>query len=381
MFLTLVIGALITFFVAKAQDTEMRDNLITYAATIEKSIDWRSHAPILNTNPNQIKESDLAELETQLNRACKANRDCHFIYLLYRDKEDVKFLLDASPQPPSEISHLGEVFAEANPEIKDGLRTRKALVQGPVTDRWGTWVSALIPISITLTTSNFVMLGVDVAVEGWNTRILKSIIAPVLLTLLFLGILLGFIYQNRVREKLLAQLFSSATSLSALANNDALTGLPNRRLLEDRMAQALKEANRAHHLVAVLFLDLDFFKAVNDTHGHVIGDQLLVSVAKRLTTLLRAEDTVARIGGDEFVVLLSSLKDKEHLIATAEKVLIALAQPFQIANHALQLGASIGIALYPEHDDNPSNLIKFADDAMYVAKRQGRNSYAIYQPD
>ena len=265
MFLTLVIGALITFFVAKAQDTEMRDNLITYAATIEKSIDWRSHAPILNTNPNQIKESDLAELETQLNRACKANRDCHFIYMLYRDKEDVKFLLDASPQPPSEISHLGEVFAEANAEIKDGLRTRKALVQGPVTDRWGTWVSALIPISITLTTSNFVMLGVD--------------------------------------------------------------------------------------------------------------------VAKRLTTLLRAEDTVARIGGDEFLVLLSSLKDKERLIATAEKVLIALAQPFQIANHALQLGASIGIALYPEHDDNPSNLIKFADDAMYVAKRQGRNSYALYQPD
>ena len=90
---------------------------------------------------------------------------------------------------------------------------------------------------------------------------------------------------------------------------------------------------------------------------------------------------VARIGGDEFVVLLSSLKDKEHLTATAEKVLIALAQPFHIADQALQLGASIGIALYPEHDDNPSNLIKFADDAMYVAKRQGRNSYAIYQPD
>jgi diguanylate cyclase (GGDEF)-like protein len=166
-----------------------------------------------------------------------------------------------------------------------------------------------------------------------------------------------------------------------MANNDALTGLPNRRLLEDRMAQALKEASRAQQMVAVLFLDLDYFKVVNDTHGHVIGDQLLKSVGERLTDLLRAEDTVARIGGDEFVILLPKLNDEQQLVATAEKVISELALPFHIANQTLQVGVSIGIALYPQHDDSPSKLIKLADDAMYVAKRLGRNCYHVYQPD
>jgi len=383
--LTLLIGALFTYYVAKAQDAEMRENLITYATTIEKSIDWRPYAAILNTNPDQLKEADLAELEAQLNSACKANKDCHFIYLLYQDKQlnktNVKFLLDASPQPPSEISHLGEVFVEASKALRHGLHRRKALVEGPVTDHWGTWVSAHVPLGVTVKTPHFVMLGIDVAVNNWNTRIFKKTIVPIISTLIFSGILLGFMYQNRVREKLLAQLFNSQSALSELANNDALTGLANRRLLEDRMTQALKEASRAHNILAVLFLDLDYFKAVNDTHGHVIGDQLLKKAGERLTILLRAEDTVARIGGDEFVILLPKLKDEQQLIAMAEKVINELAQPFNIAGQILRVGVSIGIALYPEHGDNPSKLIKFADDAMYVAKRLGRNCYHVYQPD
>jgi diguanylate cyclase (GGDEF)-like protein len=373
------------FYLAKTQDEEMRDNLITYAKTIEQSIDWQPHAATLNTNPNNINKTDLAQLEHQLNSACKANRNCHFIYLLYvqnqKNKLQVKFLLDASPQPPSEISHLGDVFVEASDALKRGMQTRKSLVEGPVTDRWGTWVSAHVPLTTTIETPNFVMLGIDVAVSNWNQQIYKKIIAPTMITLFFLVILAGLIFQSKKREKLLAQLFHSQSALSELANNDALTGLPNRRLLEDRMQQALKEASRAQNVVAVLFLDLDYFKVINDTYGHVIGDQLLKKVADRLTSLLRAEDTVARIGGDEFVILLPKLKDEQQVIATAEKVISELAKPFDIAGKTLQVGVSIGIALYPEHDDNPSHLIKYADDAMYVAKRQGRNCYAIYQPD
>jgi diguanylate cyclase (GGDEF)-like protein len=379
-FLTLLFGALFTYYVAKAQDMEMRDNLITYAATIEQSIDWRPYATTLNTHPSQLKESDMAELETQLNSACKVNRDCHFIYLLYMDKGQVKFLLDASPQPPSEISHLGEVYVEGSEELKQGLLTRNALVEGPVTDHWGTWVSAHVPLTTTVKTPNFVMLGVDVAVNNWNTRIFKKTIVPIISTLVFSVILLGFMYQSRVREQLLTQLYSSQSALSELANNDALTALPNRRLLEDRMAQALKEASRAQQIVAVLFLDLDYFKVVNDTYGHVIGDQLLKKVAERLTALLRAEDTVARIGGDEFVILLTKLNDEQQVVTTAEKVISEFAKPFHIAEQTLLTGVSIGIAFYPQHDDDPASLIKYADDAMYVAKRLGRNCYAIYQP-
>ena len=382
---TLLIGLFYIFHVAKSQDVEMRDNLITYAKTIEQSIDWRPHAATLNTNPDQLKKADLAQLELQLNSACKANKNCHFIYLLYIDKQkgktQIKFLLDASPQPASEISYLGEIFFDGSEALKQGLLAQKALVEGPVTDRWGTWVSAHVPLNITLKTPNFVMLGIDVAVNNWNQQIYKKIIAPIIITVFFLLVLAGLNYQNKAKEKLLAQMLSSQSVLSDLANNDALTGLPNRRLLEDRMAQALKEASRAQQLVAVLFLDLDYFKVVNDTHGHVIGDLLLKKVAERLTSLLRAEDTVARIGGDEFVILLPKLNDAQQLIAMAEKVISELAQSFHIVEQALQVGVSIGIALYPQHNDNPSNLIKLADDAMYVAKRLGRNCYHIYQPD
>jgi diguanylate cyclase (GGDEF)-like protein len=384
-FLTLLFGLFYIFHVAKSQDEEMRDNLITYAKTIEQSIDWRPHASTLNTSPDKLKQADLAQLESQLNSACRANKNCHFIYLLYThnqgEKVQVRFLLDASPQPASEISHLGDVFAEASFDLLKGLQTRKALVEGPVTDRWGTWVSAHVPLVVTAETSNFVMLGIDVAVDNWDQQIHKKIIAPIIITTFFLIVLAGLIYQNKKREKLFDQMLNSTSVLTLMANNDALTGLPNRRLLEDRMAQALKEASRAQQIVAVLFLDLDYFKVINDTHGHVIGDQLLKSVGERLTGLLRAEDTVARIGGDEFVILLPKLNDERQLVATAEKVISELALPFQIADQTLQVGVSIGIALYPQHDDSPSNLIKYADDAMYVAKRLGRNCYHIYQPD
>ena len=381
LFLTLFVGILVTLYVAKAQDADMRNNLYTYASTIEQSIDWRPHAGTLNTQPSQLKTTDLAELETQLNQACKANKDCHFIYLLYKEANDVKFLLDASPQPISEISKLGDVFDEATDELKQAMQQQLAFVEGPVTDRWGTWVSVRMPIKSEAIPPNFIMLNVDVAVTNWNTRILKAMVVPVLSTLIFLGILSGFIYQARKREKLLAQLFNSTTMLSEIANNDALTGLPNRRLLEDRMMQALKAAKRSDDIVAVLFLDLDFFKTVNDTYGHAAGDELLKLVATRLSSLLRSDDTVARIGGDEFVILLPTLVDADQAVIAADKIVKELAKPFVLTHQTLQLAVSIGVALYPQHADEPSDLINRADIAMYVAKRKGRNCHAVYQQD
>ena len=380
-FLTLLIGIMFSIYVSHAQDEEMRDNLITYTNTIEQSIDWKPFAATLNTNPNRIKPSDLAQLEMQLKNACKANSECHFIYLLYQDNNQVKFLLDASPQPPSEISQLGEVFVEASDELKHVMNTRRPYVEGPVTDHWGTWVSTRVPVTSTIHTPNFVMLSIDVAATDWNRLVLKKTIVPVITTLIFLGILIGFFYQNKVRDSLFFEQLHSTSELNDLANNDALTGLPNRRLLEDRMTQALKSAKRTQHIVAVLFLDLDNFKPVNDSYGHAVGDELLKTVAGRLNRLLREEDTVARIGGDEFIILLPKLRVEQQAIVTAEKIVSELAMPFNILGHQLHIGASVGIVLYPRHDNDPYNFIKYADSAMYVAKRQGRNCYSIYTAD
>ncbi len=185
--------------------------------------------------------------------------------------------------------------------------------------------------------------------------------------------------KNKEREKQYSALFNSTTELVEFANNDELTSLPNRRLLEDRIAQAIKSAAHTRQIVAVLFLDLDYFKAVNDTYGHSVGDLLLKLVATRLKGSLRVEDTIARIGGDEFVILLSNLSSELQAISMVEKVVKVLTEPFQASDKSLKIGVSVGIALYTDHDINEINLIRHADNAMCIAKYQGRSCYALYR--
>ena len=383
--ITSAAGVLFVIHTKQAQDEEMRNNLITYARTIEKSIDWQPFAKTLNTDPDLIKVADLVELNSKLNSACRVNVDCHFIYLLYLDKtqskKQVRFLLDASPQPPSEISKLAEIFTEASDELKRVMKIRAPIVEGPVTDHWGSWISARVPVSVTVKTPNFVMLNVDVAAKGWNQRLLSKTLFPTLLTLFFLLILTGLILRNEYVENLLKQLFESTTVLSELAYYDALTGLPNRRLLDDRAAQAFKAAKRSKHMVAIMFLDLDYFKAVNDDYGHEVGDQLLVSVAGRLKELLRTDDTVARIGGDEFVILLPKVEDEQQATVAAEKIIKALTKAFEIDDKVLEIGGSLGVAIYSKSGATPANLLKCADEAMYSAKRLGRNMFVVYADD
>ncbi len=165
-----------------------------------------------------------------------------------------------------------------------------------------------------------------------------------------------------------------------MAHYDLLTGLPNRTLIADRLRQTLIKAKRDKGRVALMFLDLDQFKPVNDTFGHATGDWLLKEVAQRLLHCVRESDTVARIGGDEFVVLLPVIEDDLDATTVAEKILHALSQPFQLDGHTLQISSSIGIAIYPDHGDDEDLLIRNADIAMYRAKSSGRNNAKIYRP-
>jgi diguanylate cyclase (GGDEF)-like protein/PAS domain S-box-containing protein len=166
-----------------------------------------------------------------------------------------------------------------------------------------------------------------------------------------------------------------------LAEHDALTDLPNRLLLNDRLARSIALARRYGRRLAVLFLDCDRFKHINDSLGHAIGDQVLRSVAKRLTTCVRESDTVSRHGGDEFLILLSELDQPEDAEAIAEKIVSSIAEPHHIAGHELQLTASVGIALYPEDGQDTQSLIMRADTAMYYAKNTGRNRVGFYKSD
>ena len=166
--------------------------------------------------------------------------------------------------------------------------------------------------------------------------------------------------------------------LSHVAHFDALTGIPNRVLLADRMKQAIFQTSREQNMMAVCYLDLDGFKPINDAMGHDSGDQVLIEVARRIENTIRGGDTVARLGGDEFVVLLLGLEQGEECATTLERLLTAIAQPISVKEKYTAVSASIGVSIYPLDDEDPDTLLRHADQAMYVAKQSGKNRFHIY---
>ena len=175
---------------------------------------------------------------------------------------------------------------------------------------------------------------------------------------------------------------STGLEMGVYADEDApldpLTGLPNKALFRDRLEQALARARRSKESFAVLFLDLDHFKDVNDTFGHLAGDELLKAFAERLRGFVRATDTVARFGGDEFVVLVTGLQDASHSAILAQKILRSLSTPFQLDGHKVSVTTSIGISLYHADLDRADDYLERADRALYVAKEEGRNTYRFH---
>jgi len=169
--------------------------------------------------------------------------------------------------------------------------------------------------------------------------------------------------------------------LQYLANYDSLTQLPNRALCMDRMKLSLKRAARENSIVAVLFLDLDHFKDVNDSLGHAVGDQLLKATSERLLEKIRNVDTLARLGGDEFVIILNSLYDTDDVINIAEKIVGSFEEPFRLSNYEVNTTVSVGICTYPNDGVDVDSLMKAADAAMYKAKESGRNTYEFFEAE
>ena len=167
-------------------------------------------------------------------------------------------------------------------------------------------------------------------------------------------------------------------TLQQMAHYDILTGLPNRALFSDRVQQALAEAKRDRKCLAIMFIDLDKFKPVNDNYGHAVGDLLLKEVANRIKLPIRESDTVARIGGDEFVVLLKNIKDGQDAVVVAEKIRASLNMPFVLNTLSLGISSSIGISVFPEHGPDEVTLCKNADTAMYQAKVSGRDAVRLF---
>ncbi|WP_440056608.1 EAL domain-containing protein (plasmid) [Pseudoalteromonas sp. T1lg65] len=186
--------------------------------------------------------------------------------------------------------------------------------------------------------------------------------------------------ENRVKKRTL-ELEEMHKKLSHQAMHDALTGLPNRKLFSEKFSHAIELAKRNKTQVAVLFLDLDRFKVINDTFGHHTGDELLIKAATRLKQALRVSDTIARQGGDEFTILVENVNSTRSITRVCEKVLACFNESFALANQQIDISVSVGAALYPNHGKTPEALIKSADAAMYYVKKHGKNFYKFYSQE
>ena len=233
------------------------------------------------------------------------------------------------------------------------------------------WLRRIVSISLTLFFLTEALKIMDMSFG----EVYESNITPIRHGCYLLGVfLLGAVY---LREQTVERR-KSRTAIHELAYHDTLTGLPNRTLFYDRLHQAIAHASRACTGLAILFLDLDNFKVINDTRGHASGDELLKTVAERLELSLRDGDTLARLGGDEFVILLPTIDNTEDAVTVAEKVLKLMCRPFYLEGKEILTSSSIGIALYPEDGTIDEELLKHADIAMYSAKSHGRACYQLY---
>ena len=183
-----------------------------------------------------------------------------------------------------------------------------------------------------------------------------------------------------VRRKVEAQLLEKQQHLDHLAHHDQLTGLPNRHFLQAHLPTAIEEARNTSTIMAVLFLDLDRFKHINDTRGHETGDKLLKAVAQRIRSTVRVEDVVVRMGGDEFIVVLKSVRSSEQVNETAGRINEALSAPVPVDGRPLVTTVSIGVSLYPRDGANMGELLRHSDTAMYQAKDRGRNNFQLFSP-
>ena len=216
--------------------------------------------------------------------------------------------------------------------------------------------------------------------ELWKNTTVSRDLTLISITAIFVLALSSALRKWRELRHEIAKYKRTEEAIKQLAYYDSLTGLPNRRLFNDRLNMAIAHAERNKHKLAMILLDLDQFKDVNDALGHSVGDELLQVVGGRLANLLRKSDTVARMGGDEFMLMLPVIARREDAAVVAVKILEAFREPFVFDERELRITTSIGIAIYPSDGDNAGALVKNADIAMYCAKDQGRDNYQCYTP-
>lgn len=502
----IVFGMTFSYWMASSEDTRMREELLIQARITREAMDLEKIARLQGSSAD-LDTPDYQQIKDQLSRMRSTNPEIRFIYLMGRRPDGVVyFFVDSESADSKDYSPPGQSFDEANAATHQVFISGREVVDGPTTDRWGTWVSALTPLLDPRTGELLAVVGMDVDSRHWQRRVILYSATPVSIAILLALLLAVYFvfYQRADREKqllatseaalrkyehivsgnryfmsfldrnytfqvindaylkafnkpreaiighTLAELYGEEffqtnqkqpfdqtlaghvggyetwfdlpvhgrrylridytpfyegdlvtgvivnahdltkrkmaeeaaqmreEKIRNLAYHDVLTELPNRTLFLDRLSQALAQSDRDRTMVAVLFADLDRFKTINDTLGHGVGDEILRQVAVRLRKALREGDTVARFGGDEFVILLPRISVEREVTQVAIKIIDMLSSHFLIQEHDLHVTSSIGISLFPKDGGDAETLLKHADTALYKAKDQGRHQYQFF---
>ena len=377
MLLGILVGVASVGLFVHNKDIEMRQALVTQAQSIDLALGWSSMYDniLIQSAENAISETpELALHRQRIDKICSVYANCRAVYLMRQNaKKQIYFLIDSDPKGSELYIVPGTFYTEASQVTHRVFDTHKLATDGPVTDRWGVWVSALVPH--VLPDQSVVVVGIDIEAKDWNKTLWKSAIIPALATFIFLGLMLFYSKLWQMKTAQNEALEQTHHQLIKQSHEDSLTGLPNRRLYEDRLTQMIASAQRGGAKFAVFYLDLDKFKVVNDTLGHDAGDQLLRIVAERFSSALRVEDTVARLSGDEFAMLLPNIEQKAGAELAAQKIIEVLAQPTLLADKLLSVTVSIGIVIFSEKWTTAHELTRTADEAMYVAKKAGANQF------
>ena len=335
----------------------------------------------LEAKAGDIDKPQYRIVKNTLKEIIRVNPKVRFAYVYVEQNDKLYFIADSEPENSTDYSPPGQEYTEADIAYFRPFKDGKEFITGPVTDRWGRWVSILVPVTDPASGKTIAVFAMDFNAKLWGSLQLIEVIESVM-SFVFLLLVLFMLVRIRAKNKLLKKDITERKQmeqkLEEMATHDFLTGLPNRVLLLDRFTIAAALAHRNKGRLAVLSLDLDNFKSINDTLGHGAGDQVLKVISTRLRGIIRASDTLARVGGEEFLLVMPETSHLEDSATLAQKILDSFIEPFSIDGHQLHLSTSIGIALYPEDAEDLETLTRKSDAAMYYSKNHGRNQFKFF---
>ena len=370
-FLSVCAGVFFMWGISIKLDKEEKSNLMVQADIVAKLLNIE-RLKKLRGNQSDLKSSDYSRIKQQLYDVRTSNEACQFLYILGYDqeKDNVFFFVDSQIIGSEDYAPPGLIYEEVTDEFKNAVKLGKATFVGPVTDRWGTIVTALIPLKSPETGEIIAVLGMDVKADAWFSHLIQRSMLPIgLIFLTMVLIVLALIMKMKTNE------------LRQTVRLDSLTNLLSRKTILEQAKIELSRSRYSGNPFSIIVLDIDNFKNINDLYGHQAGDDVLQRISACLKQSIRKTDMAGRIGGEEFIILLPDTNE-DNAVTIAEKVRNSIERlnfDSDIKPELEMVSASFGVSTAVDKSKNFKDLYAQADKALYKSKRDGKNKVSCYK--